>query len=142
MACAGLAIRIPLFLLAANHPQGLFAQGMGAAGADIEAFLFAILQLFAAEVEVADAAPLAVLLAGHLAIASEQLAQGLDHRLEIKAPGVAPASVDRRERAGSVERVGTLPAPIALAAIPLWILIARSPWSLCMVIAQDKASAW
>src|SRR5579885_1050831 len=64
-----------LFLLAADHAQGLFAQGALASRAHVKTLFFAVAQFAGGEVEITDSTAPALLLAGYLAIAGKEFAQ-------------------------------------------------------------------
>jgi len=128
-----------LFLLAANHGQRLFAQGMRAAGANVKALGFAVAQVFGGEVEIANAAAPALLLAGQMAIVLEQFVERGEQRLKVEATRVTPTRVHCWQRAGAIKCMGTLAASLAFPTMTRCIVVARR--TLCIVIAQGKASA-
>src|SRR5258708_6130450 len=112
---------------------------MRAAGADVKALSFAVAQVFGGEVEIANAAAPALLLAGQMTIVLKQFVERGEQGLKVEAARVTPTRVHCWQRAGAVKRVGTLAASLAFPTMTRRIVVARR--TLYIVIAQGKPSA-
>lgn len=109
-----------LFLLAADHGQGLFAQRALARGAHVKPLFFPIMQLTGGRVEIANSTAPVIGLAGHLAITDEEIAQRGNQPLKVKRAGIAAPGVEWRQLSGScaIVLIGAVRAWITFAALP------------------------